>query len=667
MQHPASISSPIAIVNAPVFARFVVFGLAIIVCLLPQASEAQVNVLSADRRVEVSASASGITPDGERVDDFEQGLDSSTELSPFGVNFDVSASAPEASASGNASFSESISSLAIQANGAFSIGASASNNGGAGASAGIVFDLSTFYPGVSDQAFTATGTISHSGPGNNVTAVNVFGQGVSVNNDTQAFVLSGYLLPGRLYDIGVGTSSLVNASFFNPAESASGSFTLEVVLATTETDCSNGFDEDGDTLIDDDDPDCAAPPPPEICDNGIDDDLDGDIDGEDFDCFEPIGLQVSCMHEPIYPQDGDEVTITARAIDDNADPVLADTLEIYVNDIATPFQSATSSGGGIGALQATYTATDSQFAYGCRAEESFESAQSWRLEDPILRSVDTGTPANPDWAARAVLYSGPIDEKIDLVFFHDDDEYTGFDDPDFLDDVHYLVSEGMWTIPWFVENQWVFNIWIATADDANASPVPGPPPAGQTNPRCQRVAPSDITDESNTDYAFRDAGAIVHTSACRDNAGAPRLFTVEVGDNRPQVVAHEMGHRPFGMADEYCRVRMGAQVCDGGHFENGPFPNMYEENSGCRDGADERPYDADACRRLDDPAGESWFLGEPDYDPLTDATQVQDLMQSTGFREDPPGSGNLIESKKAGLTEIDRMNWFVEQCVAGEC
>jgi len=92
-----------------------------------------------------------------------------------------------------------------------------------------------------------------------------------------------------------------------------------------------------------------------------------------------------------------------------------------------------------------------------------------------------------------------------------------------------------------------------------------------------------------------------------------------------------------------------------------------EENSGCRDDAGERPYDADACRRLDDPDGESWFLGEPDYDPLTQASQVQDLMQSTGFREDPPGSGNLIESKKVGLTEIDRMNWLVEQCVAGEC
>jgi hypothetical protein len=128
-----------------------------------------------------------------------------------------------------------------------------------------------------------------------------------------------------------------------------------------------------------------------------------------------------------------------------------------------------------------------------------------------------------------------------------------------------------------------------------------------------------------------------------------------------------MGHRPFGLADEYCRVRMGATVCDGGHYENGPFANMYEENSGCRDSAEERPYEADACRRLDDDKDRSWFLGEPDYDPLTQAAEVKDLMQATGFREDPPDSGNFVRSYKVGLTEIDRMNWLIEQCIAGEC
>ena len=630
--------------------------------LLPSAATAQVNFLTTDRSVEISAAAAD--PEG---DDFDQSVDSSADLFPFGVNFDVSASVPEASASGNATFSESISSLAIQANGLFSIDASAINSGSAGAGANIVFDLATFYPGVSDQAFTATGTISHEGPAGNFTTVNVFGESVSVNNDTQAFVLSGYLIPGRLYDIRATTRGNVSADFFNTAESASGSFTVDIVLATTETNCSNGFDEDGDTLIDDADPDCAEPPPPEVCDNGIDDDGDGDIDGDDFECFEPIGLQVSCMHEPIYPQAGDEVTITARAIDENAERVLADTLEIYINDISTPAESATAAGGGIDALQATYTATDSQFAYGCRAEESFESTQSWRLEEPKLRSVDSGTPDNPDWAARAVLYSGPIDEKIDVVFFHDDDEYTSFEDPDFLQDVHDLVNDGLWTIPWFVENQWAFNIWIATADDANASPVPGPLPDGATQPRCQRAAPAGVDDGSDDDYAFRDAGAIVHTTVCRDNAGNPRFFTVEARTNRPQVLAHEMGHRPFGLADEYCNTLMGATVCDGGHFENPPWANMYEENGNCRDEAVNRPYDADDCRRLTDPDNDTWFLGEPDYDPLTQATEVKDLMQQTGFREEPPGSGNLVESYNVGLTEIDRMNWLIEQCIAGEC
>ena len=224
--------------------------------------------------------------------------------------------------------------------------------------------------------------------------------------------------------------------------------------------------------------------PPEICDNGIDDDGDGLTDGDDPDCAPPVGLQVRCMHAPIYPQAGEEVTITAQGIDANGDLVPSNEIEIYVNTMAMPFKRA--GGTGVGTLPATYTPTGGDFSYGCRAVKATETAQSWRLGNAVLRSVDVGGANNPDWEAQPVFYNGPIKNKIDIVFFHDDTEYTSYVQPAFLTAVHDLINDGLWSIPWFVEHQWAFNFWIARADGADASPEPGPPPAGQTNSDCNR-------------------------------------------------------------------------------------------------------------------------------------------------------------------------------------
>jgi hypothetical protein len=53
-----------------------------------------------------------------------------------------------------------------------------------------------------------------------------------------------------------------------------------------ETNCTNGFDDDCDGLIDGADPDCQSTcePIPEQCSNGLDDDCDGLVDSADPDC-----------------------------------------------------------------------------------------------------------------------------------------------------------------------------------------------------------------------------------------------------------------------------------------------------------------------------------------------------------------------------------------------
>ena len=54
-----------------------------------------------------------------------------------------------------------------------------------------------------------------------------------------------------------------------------------------------------------------------------------------------------------------------------------------------------------------------------------------------------------------------------------------------------------------------------------------------------------------------------HTDNFRDCApGGERVFSTEPGSFG--TILHESGHRPFGLADEYC--------CDGGYLPDRPLP-----------------------------------------------------------------------------------------------
>ena len=402
---------------------------------------------------------------------------------------------------------------------------------------------------------------------------------------------------------------------------------------------------------------------PEICDNGIDDDDDGLVDGADPECIEGVGLRIRCLHEPIHPNPGDLVNIVAEPLDGNAESVIANTIEIFVDDMAAPAASFSNAAGGTFG----FTATGESFGYGCSTERDShpygEDAVSWKLDEPVLRTVMIG-PRDPNSFVRAVpiMLNGGIDEKIDIVFFPDDSEYTGFDDPEFLEDVYDLIYEGYFTIPWFVSFQYVFNFWIGTDNTANASPSD----PDNSSSRCKRDAPELF----GLYWSFADSAAIVHTQACRDNAGSPGIFTVEIDAKRMQVVAHETGHRPFGLADEYC--------CDGGYFTSKrpllsseykpPAPNLYKNEDRCVDDAANRWYDAYQCRPLVDiDTGEDWWIGEPYFKDLepNKVDQVRDLMQQTGGTTN--AAGVVLDRYKVGDSERDRMSWWLNQCVNREC
>tara|TARA_R110000823_G_scaffold47903_20_gene122053 strand:- start:26693 stop:29245 length:2553 start_codon:yes stop_codon:yes gene_type:complete len=351
---------------------------------------------------------------------------------------------------------------------------------------------------------------------------------------------------------------------------------------------------------------------PESCDNRLDDDGDGLVDGQDADdCdeFAPLPFIVSCLHDPVYSgSDSAEFTISARALDEDGIELAADTIEIWTSaDTAQPQVSASNT------AQAAYAFTPGEsFSYNCSATQG-EARYSSGWRQVTVGDFDSTWPAIP------ILVNGPIAEKIDIVFFHDEDEYTGQDDPEFVRDVALLLKGGYFSIPWFVRNQSYFNFWLG---DAAANSGPDPDDDDPSNGiRCLREGPENF----GRDYAFADSGGIVHREDCRDNAGGGR-FTVTVELERLQTAAHETGHRPFGLADEYC--------CDGGYSTRvsggAPYHNMFADEDDCVAAAEEREYDSSLCRGFVESHedADDWWLFEPSAASFS--PEQRDLMQGTG-------------------------------------
>jgi Tol biopolymer transport system component len=332
---------------------------------------------------------------------------------------------------------------------------------------------------------------------------------------------------------------------------------------------------------------------------------------------QPSDLMARCFHTPIYvPTSGEVVTIEAEAINEDGTPVEADSIEIYLDlDREAPQLIET---------QASRAALEyppsSSFAYSCLVRRGTQEYFSGWMRVGVDES-DIDFPAIP------VRIGGKLDDRIDVVFFFDEDEYDSFEDPAFIEDVGLLIQDGYFTIPWFVKWQKFFNFWIAKTP-ANTGPQPD-------SERCLREAP----DKFKKRYGFADVAGIVHRSDCRDNAGSPGTFTVEMELDRLQTVAHESGHRPFGLADEYC--------CDGGYFTKQlfgpPFPNIFKEEPGCRAAAIDGGFDPDKCRSFTEdrpfPRNRDWWLFELDKRVV----RIRDLMQGGGCAGATPDTPCAIQ------------------------
>lgn len=336
------------------------------------------------------------------------------------------------------------------------------------------------------------------------------------------------------------------------------------------------------------------------------------------------GLKISCLHNPIWPQGGDAVTITAETFDNTFAANPAD-IEIYVNNQTT----ATINGTGVTTLASALTApaAGSTFFYGCLARDGADIAWSgWKVAHVGIPSIGRAVP---------IVYTGPRENRIDIVFMPDADTYAGVNDAQFLADIEDLLQQVFHREGFVLENQARLNFWLARD--------PGDTDGTLTD--CTNLSPPANWD---ADYSFADSGAIVHNDPHRDCASSSsRIFGGEIERDATtgaliataagaRVFLHEMGHSPFGLADEY--------PPDGGYFETAEFPNVYDNLIDCQ--SDPLATFPDSCQVI----STTTTLPATTWYRLDRSSFTSDLMLSNG------------EPQQADLR---RIRWLFDQVASG--
>lgn len=258
------------------------------------------------------------------------------------------------------------------------------------------------------------------------------------------------------------------------------------------------------------------------------------------------GLRIRCLQNPILPQPGDLVTITAETLDGKAAATkLVDEIVIEVNN------TVVKTANGVTKTIYAFTPSDSRFRLRCYATNkaaTTEAADTW------ARDVRVGT---MNELAAPIANLGSSARNIDVVVMADQ-SYMAWNNPTYLADLYDDLWNGYYGNEFVLSHQNQLNIWVAQRT-ANTDGT---------------MATCDVLTEPEDwdNFAFADTGWILHADQHRDCAlNSIRVFGAWTGD--PTISVHETGHSPFGLADEYC--------CDGGYFQADPLPNVYAGLNAC--------------------------------------------------------------------------------------
>jgi hypothetical protein len=340
-------------------------------------------------------------------------------------------------------------------------------------------------------------------------------------------------------------------------------------------------------------------------------------------------LSVRCLHHPIWPQPGDEVTITAEALDGNGNlkQEIIDDIQIFVDDSIAPIANSASTSFGVNTFSFKYTpaAGAKQILYGCRILDDGSKTvdTGWRI---VVIGFPQFYPSWPSWLTSVpILNTGTMRNSIDIVFIADEDDYSGPDDPDFIDDVHDVIRDAYYrgiNHRIFLFNQDLMNFWIAlgqgnaTSLDSHESHEP----------------PDGWLDR----YQWADAGVILHTEIFSGEYHSRGMRIISGRSFQPIIILHETGHMPFGLSDEQCND-------DIPYFQPTPRPNIYNDQDDCLNDPLATGV-SDACQQISEgDCTVDWYRLD------SASTRLDDLM--TGYGENTPRPA-----------DERRINWLFEEC-----
>lgn len=385
---------------------------------------------------------------------------------------------------------------------------------------------------------------------------------------------------------------------------------------------------------------------------------DGDVADLEFkvEVTEPAqaqGRHVRCAHAPLWPQAGQQVTITAESFGDQPDgqalpALLADRIEVwYSTDGGATRQIVGSSG-----RQTRFSTTriapgnGATISYGCRIVDAGVPVYSgWR-------TVQVGDP--PQGQAVPVLLNSDREHALDIVLFPATGNapqnpanpggglltfpvYAGAADANFQTHAANAVTE-LYREQVVLDNQRKINIWLARdgASTGGTRDLDG----NGTLDICQHTLPNNTGRE----YGFGNVKAILHpatpppgnVNTLRECA-AGGAFSAEATETG--VFIHETGHAGWGLADEYAP--------DGGYFQADPFPNTYLSLGACTADVGNLGGVAADCRGMDS---------------VRDADANPDFWVS-----DPPSNDLMNDNQFARRADERRMNYVFALCDQAKC
>ena len=353
---------------------------------------------------------------------------------------------------------------------------------------------------------------------------------------------------------------------------------------------------------------------------------------------------VTCRHTPIWPNVNQTITINTNYT--GVQTPLNHT--IWINDYEntlTLFNMTDGSRSGT----TLAPSEGGQFRYNCGALVNINSEDTLVESGWITTSVGDVTNDN----AIPVRITGNPSNSLDVVFIANGLNYTTNDPSSvFAFNATNTINRFVTTNGWD-QYQDVFNFWISKDFGAVRDAGPGVGVAGPDG--CGSTPPSNWFE----DYTWAELGVITHITNAniRDcSIGSANIITVQMNAGAPtRILAHEMGHGLFGLADEYCNTRNGSSSinCDGGYFQNDPHPNLFATLEACN---------ANPTR------GNSTCQ---EFDPVYTNNAIRDwfsnLVSETWFTSDPPINDLMVDNTQIQPLDAERINYIIDRCKIGGC